>query len=550
MNTCKYILLTLSLLSLCSCEDFLVERPQTSVDKENVYHSLSSAKAVLAGCYSKMSSFNYYGFNYFHVVSVSSGVGVGIRANDVNLTSMNILPSDVNMTNAYNGMYETVNVANDIIEGMSTSTIKDESEKSRIIGEAHLIRANTYFNLVRLFGELSIFTKPVTSYSEAQQPRSSVDKVYELIVADLIEAFERLPEPENRVIGYPHKYAAKALLSKVYLTLAGNEEGSDYWSKAYEAALDVYNNGGYQLVKPYDKLFGSQNKNNVESIFEIQFSAEVLNSGRLTETTFPVGHDLMCNIITEGRSWGKTRPSQLAYSQFDEGDPRLDASFVYGNYTNIFETASNKKIVTLYPTTRKEGNSNKWTYKQGDSEYPAWKKYYDTYMTASGSSANFVVLRYADLLLILAEAANEIGDASAVGYVNQILDRARDRDGDGFINPTSEIYPLAITSEEASDRSLLRERIFRERLKEFTGECDEWYTIRRRGVDYLKRAMIEHNSMVDSWYESQSITSLPKYVYKYTVTEDNVKKNMLMPFPSDEINRNENISQEDQNFGY
>lgn len=545
MKTLKYILLSCTMIAFTGCDDFLVETPKTSIEKEGVYNSLSSAKAALAGCYASMAGYNYTGFNYFHVLNVTSGMGVSIKANDVNLTTMNILPTDVNMTNAYNGMYETIRVANDIIDGMAESKITNEAEKNRITGEACFMRGLTYFNLVRMFGKVSLVTKPVTNYSEAQVPRAEVSKVYEQIISDLEAAYGKLPLPADKVEGHPHKYAAKALLAKVYLTMAGNDEASEYWQKAYDAALDVYQNGQYKLVRPYEKLFGSPNKNNEESIFEIQFSASV-NSGRTTEATFPVGHPLMSNIATQGKSWGKTRPTQLAFHQFEEGDPRREASFVYGQYTNIFESNANKKTVLLFPTTKKDGTNNKMTYKQGDSEYAAWKKYYDPTMTATASNANFVFYRYADLLLVLAEAANEIGSTDAATYLNEVLDRARDANGNGTIEE-DEVYPLPF---EGSDKVAMRERIFRERLKELTGECDEWYTVRRRGAEYLKKIMEEHNAYVDEWYASQKITALPKFVYKYQVTDETVKKNLLFPFPADEINKNEHIGQEDQNYGY
>lgn len=545
MKTLKYILLSCTMIAFTGCDDFLVETPKTSIEKEGVYNSLSSAKAALAGCYASMAGYNYTGFNYFHVLNVTSGMGVSIKANDVNLTTMNILPTNVNMTNAYNGMYETIRVANDIIDGMAESKITNEAEKNRITGEACFMRGLTYFNLVRMFGKVSLVTKPVTNYAEAQVPRAEVSKVYEQIISDLEAAYGMLPLPADKLEGHPHKYAAQALLAKVYLTMAGNDETSEYWQKAYDAALDVYQNGQYKLVRPYEKLFGSLNKNNEESIFEIQFSASV-NSGRTTETTFPVGHELMSNIATQGKSWGKTRPTQLAFHQFEEGDPRREASFVYGQYTNIFEANASKKTVLLFPTTKKDGTKNKMTYKQGDSEYAAWKKYYDPMMTATASNANFVFYRYADLLLVLAEAANEIGSADAATYLNEVLDRARDADGNGTIEE-NEVYPLPF---EGSDKVAMRERIFRERLKELTGECDEWYTVRRRGAEYLKKIMEEHNAYVDEWYASQKITALPKFVYKYQVTDETVKKNLLFPFPADEINKNEYIGQEDQNYGY
>lgn len=542
MKPLKYILISCCVLA-AGCDDFLVENPQTSVSNTGVYNSLSSANAVLIGCYGQMQSQNCYSFNYLHVLSATSGMGVSIKQNDVNLTSMNILPSDVNVSNVYNGTYKTIMIANDIINGMNNSSLPASIEKNRIHGEAYFIRALSYFNLVRLFGKVSLITEPVTSYENAHVPRTDIDKVYEQILSDLQKAWELLPEKADRAEGYPYRYAAKALRAKVYLTLAGNDENSKYWKLCYDDALDVKNNGGYKLVTPYADLFGSPNKNNEESIFEIQFSAAA-SEGRITETTFPVGHELMDKIPTQGKSWGKTRPNQIAFDQFDEKDPRREASFVYDKYVNIYEKGKNRNV-WLYPSPESNADKNS-VFKKGDSEYAAWKKYYDPMMTARSTNANFVYMRYADVLLMLAEAANELTEhqAEAYDYLNLVLDRAADANGNGTRDDL-ETVPAAI--DESVSKEELREIIFRERLKEFTGECDEWYTVRRRGESYLKKIMQEHNDKIDQIFPDGKLRT---FVYKYSITDDNVKKNMLLPFPQDEITRNENISQEEQNFGY
>lgn len=158
-------------------------------------------------------------------------MGVSVKDNDKGLTAMNIEPTNTNMTKMYIGMYKTIRVVNDIIEGMKTSAISSEAEKNRIAGEAYLMRGMTYFNLVRLFGRVSLVIMPPTSYGDAQTPRAEVADVYKQIISDLTDAYSKLPLPADKVVGRPHKYAAQALLAKVYLTLAGNEEESEYWQK-------------------------------------------------------------------------------------------------------------------------------------------------------------------------------------------------------------------------------------------------------------------------------------------------------------------------------
>ena len=87
MKTLKYILIGLVSASTIGCDDFLVETPQTNIAKDGVYNSVSSAKTALAGCYAKFSSYDVFAFNYFHVLNVTSGLGVSLKSNDVNLTT-------------------------------------------------------------------------------------------------------------------------------------------------------------------------------------------------------------------------------------------------------------------------------------------------------------------------------------------------------------------------------------------------------------------------------------------------------------------------------
>ena len=538
MKTIKYILLSCLVVLAGACDDFLVEEPTTQIQKEGVYNSEGTALGALSGCYAKMAAYDGYSFNYYHVLTSTSVLGVSIKANDVNLSELAVLTTNVNVGKVYIGQYDVIKAANDIVDGMQTSQIKNEAVKNKIVGEATFIRAISYFNLIRIFGKVSLITKPVTSYAEAHAPREEVDKVYEQIIIDLKDAFDVLPEPGKQDVGRPHKYAAKAMLAKVYLTMAGNNETSPYWQNAYDAALDVYNNGKYTLVRPYASLFGSGNKNNAESIFEIQFAVGQ-NGCRLSETTVVLGHPLMPNAVN-GNTWGKTRPTKYAYDRFDDNDPRKEVTFIHSSYTNKHD---NTKYL-LYPTIRNTPAAKGLKYKQGDSEYAAWKKYIDPTLTTY-SNCNFVYYRYADLLLVLAEAANELNKKDeATGYLNEVLDRAKDINGDGNIDPVTEIYPLSVVSASVT-KEQLRDKIMNERLSELSGECDDWYTVRRRGEAYLKIFIKGHNDNIASL-----IASLPKFVYELPATDEAVKRNMLLPFPADEIIRNENISQDEQNYGY
>lgn len=532
MKKLLYLFLLGSLFT--SCESFLEEQPTTEMDREAIYATEAGANSILNGCYATMTAYDHFGYRYYHTVTITSGLGVSVRSNEIPMTSLQIFPNEVNIEKLYTGIYKTIGVANDILEYLPDSKI-DSTAKSTILGEASLIRAICYFNLVRLYGRVPLYITPVTSFAEAHQPRAAVEDVYNQILSDLEDAFEMLPAPSKQKAGRPQRYAAKALMSKVYVTMAGNDESSPYWENAYQAALQVKNEGQYQLVYPFTKLFGAENKNTKESIFELQFS--IVQGGlNLTLVTLPQGNPYTVNS-TGGNQWGKTRPSKQMYdimSSAYPNDPRIDASMLHTSYYNI----EKQKDINIYPSTRKTPGAN-----NDDLEYPFIKKYIDKGFTTT-SNCNFVYMRYADVLLLLAEAANETGRTTeAIETINTLLDRARDKNGDGTFS-ADEVSPLAwdmsMTKEE------VRAKIMRERLIELVGEADEWFTIRRRGLDALRTVITDHNNHPAIKDKPQ----LAKYVYRFPDDEQSVLRNLLLPFPLSEITTNESISQDDQNYGY
>lgn len=521
---------------LASCNDFLEENPETKLSSENVYNDKNTANGVLAGAYAQLAGYNGYSYSYMHLLSTTSGLGVTIKANEVDMGIMELRPTNTRVSTIYQTMYQVIKATNDIIQGMENSGIEDADFKAHLEGEARFVRAVQYFNLVRMYGPVPLVVELPTDYADAQNPRASVEDVYTQIVQDLTLAFDLMAAPGEEVNGHPHKYAAKALLAKVYLTQAGDDETSPHWQSCYDAALDVYTNGGYNLVKPYNALFGSHNNNNAESIFEVQ-QAVAQGGSRLSEMTVLLGYTGMPHAVGS-KSWAKCRPNKYMFDLFEEEDPRRDVTFIHSSYVNFKDK---NKTYMVYPTIKGTDEAKGMKYKVGDSEYAAWKKYVDPDLVTY-SNCNFVYLRFTDIVLTLAEAANELDkQTEAVGYLDQILDRARDINGNNSFEE-NEVMPLAVPEDIA--KSDLRDRIMHERLLELTGECDEWFTLRRRGTRYLMKVIQGNNAIVNA------LSKLPKFVYAIDASEEHVRKNLLLPFPQDEINRNEKIAQEEQNYGY
>jgi hypothetical protein len=537
-------LLLIAGITFTSCEDFLVQQPTTALDQISAYESTASADAVLNGCYASLGGYDYFGYRYMHVLSVTSGGWVSTRSPEVQLTSLQIQANELHVEKMYASFYQSIGIANDIIKNLPQSEI-ELTDKNRILGEAYFIRAMTYFNLVRIFGNVPLVVKPVENYTEAHIGRTETAAVYGQIISDLDSAYAKLPAPGSNSKGRPHKFAAPALKAKVHITLAGNNESSSEWQKAYDAAKLVYDSKAYSLVRPLTDMFNINNKNNAESIFEVQFSQTILSS-KLTNVTLPLGVSLIPNT-TGGTQWGKTRPSKASFDVFTStypGDPRIDATFLHTSYTK-FDLANKSKtlLVNIYPNTTNTPANGTLKANNDDKEYPFIKKYVDGSATTEASGCNFIYLRYADVLLLLAEAANEVNlKDEAIGYVNELLARARDRNGN-FIAEADELSPadwsLALTKEE------VRSKIMTERHIELFGEADEWYTYRRRGEEFLKQIIDRHNA-----HPHVNVASPAKFVYKYPDTENDVKRNMHFPFPVAEITRNENIQDNEQNFGY
>jgi hypothetical protein len=550
----KYISLILLTSLFFSCKDFLVEAPTTELSGDQIYSSQSTTLSVLNGCYSILASYDFYNYRFYYLTESSSGLFTSVKNNpaDITVTSMLIPTNDLGTEKVFYSNYRAISVANDIIYNLSKPENKlDSTFKVKVKGEASFIRALCYFNLVRLYGGVSLITKPEVDADGIRitsTPRSSASTIYNQILTDLKSSFLGLPENGLELKGRPNRYASKALMAKVYATMATCDSitsplKASYWDSAYVKAKEVvYTDAAgvnlrnaFTLVKPYAALFDVKNKNSSESIFEIQSSS--LDGGiMLSQLTLPSGISLMPNAVG-GTQWAKIRPNKETYDLISTtypNDPRLEASLI----SSYSKTTDPTKSTKVYPTV---GTST-------DSEYPYLKKYVDPGY-ASSSNCNFVVYRYADLLLILAEAANELGKtAEAVKYVNMVLLRARDKNGDG-ISTASEPSPANwLPSLSQSD---FRTKIMYERIIELAGEGEDWFTTHRR-KDFFKLIVDNHNTKLNSISMDPDLqaTFPARFIFYYPSDQLSLDRNLHLPYPATEIANNEVIGQNDQNYGY
>lgn len=409
----KYIILSsfllLSIITILSCTDDFVDREvQYSIDSENYFNSEQDYQDALVGAYDLLHA------SFMNVlvgeIASDNTVSGGESANDVlgiqQIDEMNHSAVNTNLKNIWDWMFAGVQRCNYILE------FKDKTDfpsKNQVIAETRFLRAYYHFELVKWFGGIPLNgDKRFKVGDEKSIPRSSVAEVYAVIESDLLFAIDNL-SPTASQSGRATKSAAQALLGKAYL----------YQNKFSQAAtvLDqVILNGGYDLVLNYNTIFENNNENNIESVFEIQYT-DAQGAGfdclQCSEGNVAVGFNGIRNysgpLFDSGYSFNL--PTQASYDAYEVGDNRRDVAIL-----NIvtWAAANNATYGTGYKHT---GFFNrKYIARQGDLNTG------DQNLT---NPNNYRAIRYADVLLMAAEAFNRSGnDTKGRDYLNLVRRRA------------------------------------------------------------------------------------------------------------------------------
>lgn len=441
-----------------SCSDEFVDRkPTYSIDSENYFNSKEEYDLALVAAYDLLQS-TYINVLLGEIASDNTLSG-GESANDTpgfqQIDEMIHTPVNSNLKNVWDWMFAGVNRCNYILE------FKDKTDfegKEQVIAQARFLRAYYHFELVKWFGGIPL--KGDARFrlgDESTIPRSTKEEVYASIEADLLFAIDNLstiPAQQGRVT----KGAAQALLGKAYLFQDKFAESA----AVFENLINV--TGGYSLVTDYNTIFEHAGENGPESIFEVQYT-DIEGAGfgclQCSEGNVAVGFSGVRNysgpLFSSGYSFNV--PTQEAYDSFDDDDLRKNVAILdivawaaqtgatYGEgykHTGYF----NKKYI---PRTRSAGS-------QGDLNLT--------------NPNNYRAIRYADVLLMAAEAFNRggIDETKARTYLNLVRRRA-------FGDTNHDINGSGAT---------LTTFIWEERRRELMGEGHRFFDLVRTG-----RAAIE-----------------------------------------------------------
>lgn len=456
----------LSVQSGCK-KSFLDKSPTNQVTGDVAFVDAAGAEKLLRGMYDGMyNDYNIWDFMTNGDVTADNSYAGGDNPANIQIDLFTANSTNGNVGRDWGFLYSDIKNANEVLENVpkiEDTKLDAGGRRNQILAEASGLRAYQYFNLVRLFGAVPLILKTPANLSEMQPPKASVDAIYAQIIKDLEFAVTNASASSANK-GIFTKGVANALLAKVYATKATPD-----WAKVNQYC-DATIAGGYSLYPSFSGLFDAANENNSEAIWEMQFDGYSGQHG-----------NWMPGVIT-GTGWKRfnTPTNDLVKAFDDEGDLiRKNASITF------------KDVST-------EGWSDSFWSK---ANYPFINKY-----RADDKSDSYII-RLADILLLKAEALNEIS-ASGWSQSKILVDQIRKR--------------VTLGGTPAADQAAMRLAIEKERRLELAFEGHRWFDLVR-----TNRAIAVMNAQKDGTGASLN----------YNVTAAKI----FFPIPQAEIDRNPNV---------
>jgi len=435
-NIFRYASLLVLVVFSFACKK-LDEKPISTVTPENFGNSVLQIEAAYAG------SMNYL-WNYWE----GYGYAYGPFINDDQLNNGDLnIPGD-NADFLWNVHYKALLNINNALASVKKGNItgEDPATIEGLEGQGKFLRAHNYFMLVRMFGGVPLVTEDTPDPIQNPMARASVAEVYAQIVSDLTYAAAHLPSSWSGAPGKPTSGAAKSMLAKVYLTMATYPlKATENYQKAADMALEVINSGRYRLIDSVNQVFTPANKYSPEMIWSYNSTYD--------------------DIATDPEIWTTSN-----YLDGGWGDAAVDTSFEH--------RWPDQPRKEAYLFTHWQGDK----YTEFPEQTPFCKKFF-FYISSDdfngySSIMNYPILRYADVLLIYAEAANMASAGAtppqaAVDAINKVIARAN-----GYVSNAG--HPLLTTamSKAAFDAAVIQERSW-----ELVFEnCDRWFDIVRKRI--------------------------------------------------------------------
>lgn len=499
-----------SVLLFTSCNDWLLESSPGVTKLDDFFTVGKTAIQVTNGTYMPLMweySSTYYPEWFIGDVAsddaLKGGQSIGDMSDAYDFENFKTNSNNGYLLDFYRAQYQGIgrcNLGLQQIPLMKTDSVMDARVQKRLIGEMKFLRAMYYFRLVRIFGGVPLTTEPINSAADWKQPRATAAAIYTQILTDLEGANAGLWKKSQYAstdLGRATKGAAQSMLMKTNLYLKNYAE-----AKRWGDSIMLSNE--YDLVPNYADNYTLAGENGNESVFEIQYMNDPMSDygqgNGFTRGTFTV-------ILTRSRSsklgggWGFNKPTQNLYNEYEVGDPRRDATILNPKDADIETPAQEIYLGDRYLNRK---------YALLNPDNSAIKLDH-----ATRGPINNKVIRYADVLLMYAEACCELNDLTpAKNALEEVRARAR---GTAAILPA---FPYGTYVDNQTD---LRKAIRHERRVELAMEGHRWFDLCRWGV--VKEVM--------DAYKAGETAEVQGHMSPFIAG-----KHELFPIPSQEIDLN------------
>lgn len=507
-------------IGMQSCKDFLDTKPKDFLTRDAYYETEEQLNTALTGVYNILRLQPGYGNFMLGRMGLDADEGYDSGATRVTGSSVYYVSDvDADILNYWLNWYTGINRADILLENIDRPQM-DETKRQQIRGEAIFLKAYYYFMLVTRFGDIPYLPKPVTSSKETQIARTPSAQVYENIVRDMKEAESLVPEIDQ--LGYGgriSKSAVQGMLSRVYLYWAGypvrdisKYEDAKYWAEK------VILSGKHDLNPDYKQIFinYAQDKYDIkESIWEVEFwgdgSGSIAAWGRVGSTLgIPSS-----NNHEKGYVNAYMRINGWLYRLYNAADVRRDwnvAPFSYsGTPAQEVYWASNR----IY-----------------DRFIGKWRREYELIAnkTTTATPQNYPLLRYSDVLLMYAEAVNELTtDPVLLQKAYEAINKVRRR---GFGRPVN--VPNADADLQIQAKDLFLKEIQNERSREFCFECMRKNDLVRWGIFLTRMKAVEQDYITDKPTSRE---------YGILGFQNATERDVLWPIPAYEMTLNKLLTQ-------
>ncbi|WP_439130883.1 RagB/SusD family nutrient uptake outer membrane protein [Polaribacter sp.] len=527
----KYLSVFIIIIFFNACQSFLEEEPLSQLSPENYYKTADHAEAALIGAYNALQRSGVLGTKQYFITTdlvrtadwnTQGGIGTyTFSADNVQV-----------VLELWRDHFIGINEANAVITHVPNIDM-NEDRRNTLVAEGKFLKALMYFNLIRYFGDVPYFETETNSLENLEVSRDPVAMIYEKIINDLEFGIQHLDTRAEAQQGRATVGAAKTLLAKVYLTRASMAKrdntgnGIADLELAAQYAKEVMDSGEFELVPYFPDAFIVENKGNSEIIFDVQFKG-----GGIDEGSWIGAHMGLQGNPQAGGSWGNITATDYFHTIYEPND------LVRQEWTTPQIRVSGNGTLAL--------NRPSWEpWKIGKfRRYPVRNPGYQF----RDADMNWPVFRYAEVLLIYAEATNEVNNgpnAAIFDALNQLRARARNVNGDGSRETLHEdILPRKLTTDPSilpdisatdyPDYASMKEYLMFERARELGGEAKRWFDLVRWG------------NLVDQMQAPLNTT--PVESRGWNITANNVKDfHQLLPIPNTELQSNPNLT---QNTGY